>query len=392
MPSDRQGRCALYALVCVCLGLGWQFLTVHYNYAGNWTALYLTGSKFPVPPELASENVYVFPNSTGYDGQMYHYVAHDPFLQRDFAPFMDNARFRYRRILSPALAFILAGGRQPAIDASYIAVNLLFLAAGAWWLARYLALSGVDPAFAILFVLAPAVVTSLDRLTVDLAFTALCLGFLYYARTESRWPLYVVLVLATLSRETGLALIAAICVYRLAQHRFAQAALFATAALPAELWHLFVNARTPVPAGEWSNWMPLGAWSNVIPLRGIGFALLHPMPYPFSPSVNAAIQTFDYLSLAGILMACVLAFVMLRRKPTGYLEIAASLWAAGALCFPVAGWTDPCSSGRVFTPLLIFLVLHRLPRFSIVWALPLILVAMRTWLQLLPQVLGILKQ
>src|SRR3977135_1820027 len=148
IQSDRRGQCAVYALVCVCIGLAWQFLTRQYNYGSNWTALYLTGSTFTVPPTLVSENVYVFPNSTGYGGQMYHYVAHDPLLERGFAPFMDNARFRYRRILLPALAFILAGGRQSAIDVSYIAANLLFLFLGAWWIGRYLAVSGRGPAWA----------------------------------------------------------------------------------------------------------------------------------------------------------------------------------------------------------------------------------------------------
>ena len=157
MGADRRGECAVYALICACIGFAWQFLTVHYNYGGNWTALYISGSQFRLPPDLVSENVYVFPNSSGYDGQMYHYIAHDPFMQRGYAPFMDNARFRYRRILLPALAFILAGGRQPAIDGAYIAANLLFLFLGAWWLGRFLAISGRSPAWAILFVLAPAV-------------------------------------------------------------------------------------------------------------------------------------------------------------------------------------------------------------------------------------------
>jgi hypothetical protein len=112
--ADRHGACIVSALVCVCIGLAWQVLTVHYNYGGNWTGLFITGSQFPIPPSLASENLYVFPNSTGYDGQMYHYVAHDPLMQKGFGDFVDNARLRYRRILLPALAFILApDGSQP---------------------------------------------------------------------------------------------------------------------------------------------------------------------------------------------------------------------------------------------------------------------------------------
>jgi len=48
------------------------------NYAGNWIALFGTGSASPPPRALAGEHIYVFPNNTGYDGQFYRYVAHDP--------------------------------------------------------------------------------------------------------------------------------------------------------------------------------------------------------------------------------------------------------------------------------------------------------------------------
>jgi hypothetical protein len=57
------------ALIGTLLGLSWQLLTVHYNYGGNLTALFCTGSRFPTPPSLAGEHIYVFPASGGYDGQ-----------------------------------------------------------------------------------------------------------------------------------------------------------------------------------------------------------------------------------------------------------------------------------------------------------------------------------
>ena len=382
MP-DCRGACLVSALICVCVGLAWQLLTVHFTYGGNQTGLFVTGSRFPSPPSLVSENLYVLPNSTGYDGQMYHYVAHDPFLRRGFAAYVDSARLRYRRILLPGLAFILALGRQPAIDVSYIATNLLFLFLGAWWLGRYLAFLGHSPALSILLVLAPAVVTSLDRLTVDLSLTGLSMGFLYYARIESRWRLYALLVLACLSRETGFALTLAFCLSRLAPHRFAQAAFYSTTALPAGLWYLFVNSRTPDLGSVYG--------AELIPLAGIAKTLLHPFSYPFSPAVNGVITALDYLVMAGILMACCLAFSALYRNRAEYIEIAISLWALAALCLPYEFWQDCCSSGRVFTPLLILLVLPGVAHLSITRALPLILVSPRTWLQLVSPMLGIVR-
>jgi hypothetical protein len=217
------------------------------------------------------------------------------------------------------------------------------------------------------------------------------MGCIFYAKIESRWELYAVLVLASLCRETGVVLTIAFCIYLLAQHRFAKAALFSTAVIPGCLWYLFVNAKTPEPAGRFTSVIPIDQWSNVIPLRGIVYTLLHPFQYPVSPVVNAGIRAFDYLAMAGILMACVLAFYILCKNPFGYVEIAAALWAAVALCMPYGVWIDCCSSGRVFSSLLIFLVLRNLAHPAVIWVLPLILVSMRTWLQMLSPLLGIVR-
>ncbi len=363
------------------IGFAWQALTVHYNRGGNWTALFLMGSRFPVPPSLASENPYVFPDSAGYDGQMYHYVAHDPLLRHGFGKYVDSARLRYRRILLPASAFLLAGGRQGAIDGCFIASNLLFLFFGAWWVGRYFVLSGLSPAWSVLFVATPAAVTSLDRLTVDLSMTALAMGFAYYAKIESRWRLYAVLVLAGLSRETGLILIAAYCLSQLAHRRFVQAVLFSTAALPTVFWYLYINSRTEAIFGSWFK----------LPLVGMATWSMHPLPYQYSPAVNSLIVTLEYLSMGGVFLACVLALLMLFRNPFGHLEIAAALFTGLALCFNEGFYQDVLGGGRVLSPLLIFLILGNAANLSVIWCLPLILVAMRTWLQLVSPFLGIVK-
>ena len=73
---------------------------------------------------------------------MYHYAAHDPLIRTDIWRYMDDSRVRYRRILLPATAFVLALGQPSRIDTAYIVANSLFLILGAWWLSRYLDSSG----------------------------------------------------------------------------------------------------------------------------------------------------------------------------------------------------------------------------------------------------------
>ena len=127
---------AAWALLCAAIVLLWQTLTVRYNYAGNWTALYCTGANFQIPPVLAGENIYRLERSNGWDGQFYHYVAHDPFLADGMRRYIDLPGLRYRRILIPALAHVLAWGNAKRIDAAYRAVILLFFGLGAYWLSR----------------------------------------------------------------------------------------------------------------------------------------------------------------------------------------------------------------------------------------------------------------
>src|ERR1700677_1977828 len=167
--EERAGRLALMqrawlpALVCVLLGLAWQLLTVHFNYGGDFTALFCTGAYLKIPPKLAGQT-YVFQGSTGHDGQYYRYVAHDPLFQTEIGRALPNPAIRYRRILLPGLAYVLALGQQRWIDISYFAVNLAFLFLGAWWLAQLLTRIGLNQWFALFYLAVPAVLISLDRL------------------------------------------------------------------------------------------------------------------------------------------------------------------------------------------------------------------------------------
>jgi hypothetical protein len=202
-PKQRQRPqmvCACYAFLAAVLALLWQASTVHFNYGGNWTALFCTGDRQNVPPQLAA-NTYLFMLSQGYDGQFYRYVAHDPLLRKGLRQFMDAPSLRYRRILVPGLAFLMAGGQSQFIDAAYLAVILLFVFLGSYWLSRYAAFHGRHPAWGIGFIFVPATLISINRLTVDVALVALCAGFAWYAKKGS--PARLCLVLALGPPGTG---------------------------------------------------------------------------------------------------------------------------------------------------------------------------------------------
>ena len=143
--ADRPRRAALVCAVAAAgVALAWQALTVRANFAGDWSAFYYTGAFSRVPPPLAAERVYTIPGSAGYDGQYYHFIAHDPWLRRGFAAYVDNPRMRWRRILVPGLAALLSGFDDDYTDSLYEVVLLASVFLGAYWLSRWGAESGSD--------------------------------------------------------------------------------------------------------------------------------------------------------------------------------------------------------------------------------------------------------
>jgi hypothetical protein len=357
-----------FPLIAVLLVAAWQWSTVHANYGGNWTALYCTGALLPHPPLVEAEHIYVFPNSTGYDGQLYHYVAHDPLLRHGMQAYVDDARLRYRRILVPLLAYALALGHSKWIDPAYEFVFLLSVALGVYWSCR------VAKAWGLLFLLIPAVPIMVDRLVVDGALAALTAGFICY-RDGPRWKLLLILVCAALTRETGFLLIAAAFLWR-------PALLTAATALPALSWYGYVASQTPHTSYAFS-------W---IPLSGIAHVLVHPWQYPTGTPFPEVLVAADYLAVAGALLAMGLAFYLVRtvRDP---VTLAAALFAAlGLIVQRPDLWENVYDIGRLQSPLLLCLAaiaaLERQP-----WLLlPLAMILPRLAMQFAPQVLGVIQK
>lgn len=373
--------CLGVAALAAALALAWQCLTIRYNREGNWTALYCTGSAIPVPAALEHEGVYLFPG-TGFDGQFYHYIAHDPLLRHGLARSVDDPRLRYRRILVPALAFAFALGRSAAVDGAYLAVIALTTLGGAFALARYALDHGRHVAWGLAFLAVPATIVSIDRLVGDVALAALCVAFASRSASGSRGRLYGVLVAAPLVRETGLLLVAAAGLSALARRELKRSAWLATAALPCALWWAFVASRTTPQE------YPL----SFVPLSGVLSGLLHPASYADKAHIVALLDRMtDRLALAGVLLAFVLAFLWIRRRPLEPVHYAALLFAAlGTFIQRDDHWGHVFDFARVYSPLLVFLGLDSLRSRSLIGFAPTLLMCPRIAMQLVSQVAGVL--
>jgi len=363
------------ALICAFLGFAWQLLTVHFNYGGNFTALFCTASSLPIPAQLAREHMYVFPNSGGYDGQYYHYVAHDPLFQTEIGRAIPSPTIRYPRILLPGLAYLLALGRQRWIDASYFACNLAFLFLGAWWLAQLLARNLLNQWFAVFYLLVPATLISLDRMVVDLALTSLCLGFAVYLKSAAHWKLLAIVSLAALCRDTGFVLAIACCLHNAAQRRFRACLPFIAALIPAVLWYAYVDAH-----------LPPEPFHIPIPVRGLLSILLRAAPYPFPAVLTDTVTTLDWLELAGLLLAIGIGIGGWRKAACDPLAGACLLWSITGLILPPQ---EVYSGARILSPLMLYQFLESCRNGQSIGRAPLVMVTPRILAQLMPQAMTV---
>jgi hypothetical protein len=336
--------CLLVALLATAAMASWQALTVRYSYGGNWTGLFCAGSFYKDDSQALHEKIYRLPDSYGYDGQFYHLIAHDPFFQRGLLSSIDSPRYRYGRILVPGLAYLLAFGQDSMVDVAYLGLVWLCVFAGTWWLARYAAMRGYPAWLGFAFAATPAVLVSIDRLTVDIALAACCAAFALFAAQGSQGKLYAALALAGLTRETGLLLLGAWCIWLASGRRWRDTVLFATAGVPTLCWLLFVRLHTP--AHEFET-VSLALFS------GLASRFLHPFPYPGGPVRTLAIG-LDYLALIGI--AAALAWAIGRAWVRAWSPVAIALYLFALLTITLstpAAWDEVYAFARALTPMLI---------------------------------------
>ena len=380
---------ALVGLICSAGVLGWQYLTVRYNYQGNWSALFCTGSYFEAPPLEEFRGTYLFQGSFGYDGQFYRYIAHDPFLKRGLWKSVDAPQIRYRRILVPGLAYAGGLGRPRAIDTAYLAVTLGFVFLGGYWASRYAVARGRHPAWGLAFVLTPAVLVSADRMVVDAALAALCCGWALYWGEES-------------GAEDGAVRGAGGGAAGEGDGSAPEPGQRNRAGAGADEGgncrsgrRRFCRARAGTRSwrrGQARGRATGGSYVAYVPLEGFIRRVLHPLVYPPGSQFRGFFIALDYVALAGIALALGLGIRLWLRRRDGAIEVAVLLFSLLAIqTGPGDVWTEAFAFGRVFSPLLLLLALKGLETGRKVLALPLALVTLRVGAQFGGQAIGVVR-
>jgi hypothetical protein len=370
---------AILGLLVVALLWSWQFLTVHYNYGANWTALFCIRPGMPVPDFLKSEKLYIFYGTEGYDGQVYHLIAHDPWMRKGSAEAIAGAAFRYQRILVPALAWLVALGQDRWIHPAYFAVILAFAFLGVYWLGLFAIRFGLSPAWGVVFALTPATIVSIDRMTADIALAALTVGFALCS--EPSWKTFALLACAALTRETALPIIAGYAIYLFSRKQFINGLLAAASALPAAAWYIYLTRREPSPVRDYVDWVPLAGWIDRV---------IHPAVYAVSPVKAAIGHAFDYVALAGVALTLIFAArLAIKRRWDSQSAAVYTLAIAAIFLRSRSVWEDAYAFGRVLTPFILLTALQDFAASPWLAFLPMFLVDTRISLNLVAQIAGV---
>jgi hypothetical protein len=364
----------------------WSVATVHVNYKNRWTGLFCIGQYHPVPPPLRA-NSYVFPKSTGFDGQFYRDIAHDPWNQRGFGQYTDDARLRYRRILLPLLANVLAFGRDQWIDAVYICLEWFSAFLGAYWVGRYAQLQGRSAWWGLAYFLLPSTLIALDRMLTDLPFTTLCVGFFYFAYRKNFPGMFVAAMLACLTREMGVILVGGYTAHLLWRRDFRRAIILCGALIPFGVWYLVESHFTSGVS------LPYACCSY--PGSSIINAMRTPFPYPLPAVIAHSVQAFDVLSLLGFVICSILVLRVAsgqKGEQSGRIWVGTGfvLLAVMASCIPDS-FNDAYDYGRQYSPIPVLLLFAAIAERNVILLAPVALITWRVAVQVLPQASAIVR-
>jgi hypothetical protein len=296
--------------------------------------------------------IYLHPGTGSYDGQFYAQIACDPaIISAELPAAIDNPAYRARRILAPALAWLLAAGQPAWIVHTYSILNViawLALAAIAWRLLRVADLR-TFVAWAGLLFSAGALHSVRFALTDLVALAFFAAGFL--ALESRRTALATgLLALGGLGRDTCLTAAPALWngPWRSPRAWLRNALLSSAMVAPFALWLIYLQFRFP----------DVNPNPAVITAPGLG--LLEKLQATFAAlgSTNDPFLSWSTL-LAVIAILAQTAYLLARPKPQD------PWWRASIPCIALMlllnheVWEgDPGAITRVLLPLqLIFNVL-----------------------------------
>jgi len=302
--------------------------------------------------------VYVWRDTGGYDGLYYAQIAQDPTLRHPELPrAMDNLSYRARRILPPALAWLLGAGQPAGIVLAYSLLNVgawFLFAAMLWRLFGVASLRGWIAWAGLLF--SAGVLSSVRLALTDLIALTLIAASLAAAEHARGRIAVVLLGAANLARETSLLAGFGLCQSPWVSRRNFLRLALATAPLIA--WFAYNRGRAGPADQGWANF--------TFPVMGL--------IEKAGASLHAAFHLEDRLLAWTTLLALVAlvvqaAFILVRRRPDDPWWRLGAAYGLLLLTLGTAVWEGfPGAATRVLLPLnLAFNVLALRSQVNLAW-------------------------
>lgn len=178
-----------------------------------------------------------YPGQTGYDGQFYLAIALDPAGARpETFRFLDNADYRYRRILLPALAFLAGAGRPRLIPWTFVALDGCAAVVLTVLVAAIARDRGRHPAWGLLVLSCPGLWASLLFSTPDLLASTWTFAGIFLVGRGRHAGAAMAFALAALAKETALITFLCVVLWLVWSAGPRRAATLLVAPLPAIAW------------------------------------------------------------------------------------------------------------------------------------------------------------
>ena len=240
---------------------------VHYNAEGVSHRAFLPGVKFKIPVREAAAGMQDV-CASGHDGQQYYWMSNDVFGRNDAYLHLDNVLYRYQRIGIPMLAGGLSTllGFELTPPLLYHTLQFGLTAAGFGALVYWLLIQGLNPAYALGWLLAGGTLQSLWLGLLDAPADAFFVFTLLAVLAGRLWWYVPLATLLVLTREGYV-------VYAFA--------IFAMTVLSRCAWRDSVGPWKPLVRFEWRDvagyWKPvaLTALPGIVMLAWTAYLAIH---------------------------------------------------------------------------------------------------------------------
>ena len=338
------------------------------RHENNVTSLFYIGSHFARPPDVESLELYVYPDSKGYDGQFYLLIAMDPCFARGFAEFVHIPSYRYTRILLPFVSYALALGTLSLIPYTYVFANLVGFAVGCYFFLKIIRFYGGNDFYILPYAISLGMVVAVKRMLPDALAINLMVIAIYCHVLNKKRGFVLFASLSVLAKETMVLVPIAFFLSSIWQRKKLSSPSFAYL-IPLLLflaWQGVIHANlAPEPSAEKVEMVTAAVQENE---RTLTQSIPKVREYSWGltlPFVGAArsmwllvkILPTGFMELANVLIYVSLSAycIYLLRHQTDPIQCSFAAYGLLVLCLAHDGvWVDVHSYSRVTLPLIVF--------------------------------------